>query len=914
MYGKFSDIPFFLINKYFNILAELDSLSLTQMTSCLIGPKTSIVTKGAPVQEMFVRDEGYGYRPVWLTPVSNTENEFTVLKSNRYLPSSNYITIEGDHYSFVVYDNDLVETFIEDGDELYFRKDSPFYTWLKNGASDYISDEIGSEFILRNYVNTDKDFIFFGKIFNKSYRENLYGIEYYSLKDFMVDAVPPHQRTTNFKEFLRKYADYVLSEPYTLQKNIFSLIDPFTIDYKYLNHLTSVCGLDIDDLDIDITSKRNLAHELINLLKSKGSFLALKYLWKLVTNNTLNIINFYEIFHDKSLSGFIDVNDREEIPWYGYYGIESSSQDLYYQQWTTRYHNYEYPEDLSVKTLATQYKVEIDLTKEPIHETEIFNKSLADKIYKYWEFYRPINRVADYNIFVSPITDLSAKNIGLYSGEKEAYLTSRSYVRNITLPRTFISFFRPTLENDYEYIIEHNLNSRNVLIQLFTFDLKLINPEIIEYIDNNNVKVRVVYDRQIFALIKRPSYSAFKEEGTSGSDLGTKYYVSDFIKNSQYETPESFEVIDEYEYNISPVDLEPAFSKNIYIHNQNTPSDTWYINHSMGSNLIINAYDNNNNKIYPNEIYLASSSQAIAYFEEEVYGYAVVSLTDELNVYHSMGSVTDWTINHALGSSKINVHVYDLLGYEIIPNGVEIVDDDNVRLTFEEDTTVDVIIRLSDNNSGPVTNWVIEHNINQKEIFTQFSNSANMGVVPSYVELTDVNFLETTLNGGYAILGQNSYVHYQSTASSIWTVTHNFGYSGCLVNTYDSNNEKVYPKDIELLDDNSLRIVFDKPISGYAVLVSVGSPFFTEISKSTKVKFSNNDYSEVYETAITDFWDDSDYAFYRLDIPRNVELTINRIEILTDADERVFLTECSDIHKSKYFTLSVLYRIYKGAL
>jgi hypothetical protein len=103
-------------------------------------------------------------------------------------------------------------------------------------------------------------------------------IEYYNIKDFMVDMVPVHQQTPKFKEFLTLFGDMIFNEIYSLQKNIFSILDPFSIDDRYLNHLSSLCGISIDDLDLNLINKRTLVHELINLLKSKGSFLALRYL------------------------------------------------------------------------------------------------------------------------------------------------------------------------------------------------------------------------------------------------------------------------------------------------------------------------------------------------------------------------------------------------------------------------------------------------------------------------------------------------------------------------------------------------------------------------------------------------------------------------------------------------------------
>ncbi|MDY0215218.1 MAG: hypothetical protein RBS24_06895 [Bacilli bacterium] len=127
MNGKFSEIPFFLITTYFESLAYIDRFS-KDSKSYLIGPRTSIVTKGAPVQEMFVKDIDYGYKPIWVTPLSRNGNEFNISKSGLLtIPSENFVEISGDSYYFKVYDTSQEERFIEDGDEVYFRKDSSFY-------------------------------------------------------------------------------------------------------------------------------------------------------------------------------------------------------------------------------------------------------------------------------------------------------------------------------------------------------------------------------------------------------------------------------------------------------------------------------------------------------------------------------------------------------------------------------------------------------------------------------------------------------------------------------------------------------------------------------------------------------------------------------------------------------------------
>lgn len=913
MNGKFSDIPFFLITSYFETLAYIDRFS-KDPKSYLIGPRTSIVTKGAPVQEMFVKDVDYGYKPIWVTPLSRNNNEFNVSKSGLLTtPSENYIEISGDSYYFKVYDTSQEDRFIEDGDEVYFRKDSPFYEWLVRYANDIIEDKYKKQFILRNFVNTDRDFIYFGKIYGRSFDDSLYIIDYYNIKDYTTDIIPVHQQTDRFKEFMQIYGDMIFNESYSLQKNIYSCIDPFTIDEKYLNHLSSICGISIDDLDLEALSKRTLVHELINLSKSKGTFLALKYLWKLLTQNSLNIINFYEIWHDKTLSGTIPSGSREAVPWQGYYNVLRDQSEDYFKAWTDKYSPSEYPTDLSVKTLATQYKVEVDLTKEPIHQYEIFNETLANKIYDYWEIYRPINRVADYSLFISPLTDLTLRWISLYNTNKEAYLLSKSYLQNISAPNTSIRVFRVDASGDYEYIIEHGLNDRHVLIQVYSFDLKLVVPELVEYIDNNKLKIKLKNAQTVFALLRRPRFSAMRPWGTIDSTLDTRYYISDFVENKNFSVPDEFQIIDQFNYDIQPVDnINGVFSKYSTVFIRELPSTTWFVNHGISGEFFLSVYDINNRKIYPKEIYFVSGTQVIVEFEDAVSGYVVLTTSEESLTFYSLGQVTEWEIEHNLESELLNIQVYDTESDLIIPQDVIYVNQNTTKIIFGEPTEAFAVVKVADNSPSKY-HWTISHNLNRREVITQFVNDS-VQLVPSVINLSDDNEVKTTFTGGVALLSNYDYLHNQPIASNEWVINHNFGHAGALVNVYDMDNNKLYPKEIRLINDFTLKVIFEEPKDGYAVLVSIGSVYFSEIVKITTVRFSNEDGSQSYTTDITENWDNESYIYFRLDIPKDIELTINRIELITYDDIVLFETRCSSIFKSGKFSMSTFYRVFKGVI
>jgi hypothetical protein len=72
---------------------------------------------------------------------------------------------------------------------------------------------------------------------------------------------------------------------------------------------------------------------------------------------------------------------------------------------------------------------------------------------------------------------------------------------------------------------------------------------------------------------------------------------------------------------------------------------------------------------------------------------------------------------------------------------------------------------------------------------------------------------------------------------------------------------------------------------------------------------SNNLTSLTYESLITEMWNDENFIYFRLDVPKEVLMTINKIEILTDLDEVLFETLCSNIYKSQNFTMTIFYRV-----
>ncbi|NCD00048.1 MAG: hypothetical protein EOL95_10160 [Bacteroidia bacterium] len=135
--------------------------------------------------------------------------------------------------------------------------------------------------------------------------------------------------------------------------------------------------------------------------------------------------------------------------------------------------------------------------------------------------------------------------------------------------------------------------------------------------------------------------------------------------------------------------------------------------------------------------------------------------------------------------------------------------------------------------------------------------------------------------------------------------------SGVLVNVYDLQNQKVYPSEVVLVNENVVKLVFEEPVQGYCVVISVGSPAFIEIITSAKLKFYyNNDLK--YETPIKDIYEDDDYLYISCTIPVTEEFLINKIEILKSDNKVIFTSTCSDLFKSGEVEMNLQYRVSKG--
>lgn len=146
-----------------------------------------------------------------------------------------------------------------------------------------------------------------------------------------------------------------------------------------------------------------------------------------------------------------------------------------------------------------------------------------------------------------------------------------------------------------------------------------------------------------------------------------------------------------------------------------------------------------------------------------------VPLTNEITSYTHLQSTGaySWSVNHQLNTTSVNVQVYDENASMVIPSSIDIIDPDNVTITFSTAAAGRAVV-LTGHFDG--------------------------NVKPTY-----------------------AYTHYQNTASTEWVITHNLGYNP-IVRVFIGNQE-VQPLTITHDSTNQVTITFSTAQAGYARLI-----------------------------------------------------------------------------------------------
>ena len=293
-----------------NIKISYDANIVKTFNSYIVGPMINITTAGGGIINLFVKEEDIGFLPIKVRYKDRIGNEFNFINPdiNGFEPGTNITDIlSGKRYMFTFWDKVVINTFgmFDDNKEAYFRKDSLYHDWLRLMAKDQMLTELGVDLDIRNYVNTDKMFSYFHNIF-KSHDNQSCRIIFDGMKDYVMRAVPEHQRTPRFTELCNIFFDQLYQEIFDLLKNIWSLIDPMEVDQRYLGYLSKYYDMfDVEFAGAKLLHVREFVRDMIWMIKRKGTYTEFYILWRILTA-TKNRLNIYERWHRRDVEKFPD--------------------------------------------------------------------------------------------------------------------------------------------------------------------------------------------------------------------------------------------------------------------------------------------------------------------------------------------------------------------------------------------------------------------------------------------------------------------------------------------------------------------------------------------------------------------------------------------------------------------------------
>ena len=131
-----------------------------------------------------------------------------------------------------------------------------------------------------------------------------------------------------------------------------------------------------------------------------------------------------------------------------------------------------------------------------------------------------------------------------------------------------------------------------------------------------------------------------------------------------------------------------------------------------------------------------------------------IPLTRELNCYFYMqpNALTTWTIDHGLQSGTPIVQVYDNANKTIIPDGVEVITDNQVVVTFTNGTAGRAVVIAGSVEGGPRSAYSYEWTqTNSSDTWTVIHNLGYLPIVRVFIGNQEVQPLTITHNSNFQV-------------------------------------------------------------------------------------------------------------------------------------------------------------------
>lgn len=624
------------------------------------------------------------------------------------------------------------------GSEIYIRNDSPLHRYLSN-------------FGYSEYINVLKPYLYLGKLYPKDSSNNIISIETYFMKDYVVDALPEHQRTDNVREFLGVAFDQLYTQQYYKFRDILRQSDPDEMKNEYLQYLletfgtTSIIPVGENTWDLDRFFIRNLPA----LLKRKGAYSAIYGIFRFLTNTT-NRLNIYEQWHEKisegapydyeSIQDYCESNNNvwQEHLWDEYYigtvttstsaelnlgiknfvtneifdtsvgkyislkydtsnymegtvlaydvGTKSLSADItsvvgrgIYDSWTISFpitagcgkrfysdiNPYPTKDDDPLLISSPHYRIEMDLSTEPLRQYQIIDSGIANVIMDKFEELRPVSKFCVYSTLMKMVTDFSGQYLDTYNGLYFAYCKTKCLIPIYPpLQGCFIFYSRSLTKTTIR--IFHELGTEDILVQTYYDTGEAYKPPYtrfypadIKILDKNNVEITLSEPISFYAFI----VGVVNGQGDVATDIPKEDLpiatLTGSTEQTGFWTVWNRKIDTGYEHEIIPATYStlPVLA---------------------GGNHVVEIAPSGSNDEYREvTIHCDTTYGAVNYFSTPIL---------------PSGS-TEYSIEHGLGTTAVIIDVFEVIpsgsdNYlkKFMPTEIVIVDEDNIYVLTDDNT------------------------------------------------------------------------------------------------------------------------------------------------------------------------------------------------------------------------------------
>lgn len=827
-----------------------------------MGPMSGIVAEGGYGFDLYVK----------------TSTQF--LKS-RFLPLSDYV--DGNYFKLHLVSTSPSASSFDEGDEVYFRKNSYFHQYIEATES------------YTNFANTEKTFLYFGKIYPTG-SSRQYHVIFDGLKDYTLRALPTHNQTTKMEELLRIYFDKIYHELYNKEKNIWTMKDPIEIHIDFLSYIASMYGVDLrEDTPLSNDRQREYVRDLIFWLKRKGTYASLYIIWRVIVTDTINKLNLYERWHDYDTTLSLDTFDDHLYTGFTSYSTSAASYPK----------GSEYTE--TDKYLSTHYKAEVDLSYEPLGDDYIMSEAIIKNLVDTWELVRPVSRVSHYQEYIEPIADFSTEYKDLYGNEYAGFFLTKCCQSTISPAGTETHI---QVNPSTNWTINHNFKNKELLVQFFDSSYNQMYPAVVY--QGNSLDTDIISNTDSreftngfgdwgFFAANESRVDSLAETGTdtttvgaSGSTCLRKRMATDngYARLKVPTTPgDNYRVRFLYYIKADEGDgIYVGVSPDTSINNVKqwaffTTQNEWsngYVDFTAGTNsyIFLRSGATQGEVAYFDDIkcYEASTPPSIsAEFGEPTSGYAAIIDRDYLHEQDSDAYV--WNVNHNLGNRLVLTQLIDN--------------------TYEKMFPAD--LQYASPSAGTVTFGV--------------SGTGS----DAYGQQTS----------GYAPINVGVYTHTQASPGTVWQVDHNLESRGVVLQTYDENYKRVIPAVVNLTDENNVRIEFDDPIKGYVRLLDVGSLISQDqltsslaTSAGGYVKFGNGgseDYDPIRENDVEspvytvtrniEISSDTNYKYITVLVRDKEAFNFTEVGFFDSNDDMIFYSYHSAIYKPENVYIKIRLKI-----